>query len=131
LPSGSEGDPVLFSSGANVEERGVKVESLLIDWSGTTVAERLNSAFQLNKCTEVLAVMNIEVRHVPLEKEEVLDRCHPLIVPDPLRGLPSLTSDVQVPVVAIAPQAYVFDRIPKVLPEARVAQEAPVLVSPY
>jgi hypothetical protein len=33
LPSSSEGDPLLFTSGANIQERSFKVEPLLIVWS--------------------------------------------------------------------------------------------------
>src|SRR6266481_8844034 len=73
--------------------------------------------------------MNIGVRHVPLEKEGVLERLRaPLIVPDPLPDLPGLTSNAQVPVVAMVPQAYVLDPIPEVLPERGVPQPTPVLV---
>jgi hypothetical protein len=60
--------------------------------------------------------MNIEVHHIALEKESVLVRLlAPVIVPDPFKVLPSLTSNAQVPVVAIVAQAYVFDRIPRSL----------------
>jgi hypothetical protein len=72
--------------------------------------------------------MNIDVGHVPLEKEEVLEWCHPLIVPDPLRSFPNLTSDAQVPVVDMLPQVYVLNRIPEVFPEGGITEKAPVLV---
>jgi hypothetical protein len=73
--------------------------------------------------------MNIEVRHIPLEKEGVLDRLlTPVLIPDPLKVLPNLTSNTQVPVVAVVPQPHVLDRIPEVLPEGGVPQKAPVLI---
>jgi hypothetical protein len=117
LPSRSERNPVPFSSGADVQECGLKVEPLLIDGSGAALTERLDSAFQLNKGAKVFTVMNIGVRHVPLEKESILERLlTPVIVPDPLPDLPSLTTNAQVPVVAIVSEADVLDRIPEVLP---------------
>jgi hypothetical protein len=73
--------------------------------------------------------MNIGVRHVPLEKESVLDGLlAPVIVSDPLEVLSSPASKTYVPVVAIVPEAYVLKWIPDVLPEGGVPQKAPVLV---
>jgi len=73
--------------------------------------------------------MNIGVRHIPLEKESVLDRLlAPVIVPDPLEVLPGPASKAYVPVVAMVPQAYVLNRIPEVLPEGGIPQKAPVLI---
>jgi hypothetical protein len=73
--------------------------------------------------------MNIGVRHIPLEEEGVLDRLlAPVIVADPLKVLPNLASEADVPVVLIVLQAYVLNRVPEVLPEGRIPQETPILV---
>jgi hypothetical protein len=73
--------------------------------------------------------MNIGMRHIPLEKESVLDRLlTPIIVADPLPGFSNLASNACVPVIDVVPKPDVLDRIPKVLSEGRIPQEAPVLV---
>jgi hypothetical protein len=75
--------------------------------------------------------MNIEVHHIPLEKEAVPERLlAPVVVPYPLPVFSNLTSNAQVPVVAMVSEAYVLDRIPKVLAEGGVPQKTPVLVVP-
>ena len=129
LPACSECDPFLSASGTNIQESLLNVESLLVDRPRTTLTERLNSALQLNKRAKVLAVMNIGVRHIPLEKESVLDRLlAPVIVPDPLEVLPSPASNAYVPVVEMVSQAYVLNRIPEVLPEDGIPQKALVFI---
>jgi len=73
--------------------------------------------------------MDIDVRHVPLEEESVLDRLlAPVVIPYPLKGFPNLASDAQVPVVPMIPEADVLDGIPEILPEGGVPEKAPVLV---
>jgi hypothetical protein len=93
------------------------------------LTERLDSALQLNKRTKVFAVVDIEVHHIALKKESVLERVlPPVIVADPFKVLSSLTSNAQVPVIAMVPQPYVLDRIPEILPERWVPQKAPVFI---
>jgi hypothetical protein len=73
--------------------------------------------------------MNIEVPHIPLEKEVVLERLlAPVLVSNPLPVLSSLAANAEVPVVSVVSEADVLDRIPEVLREGRVPEEAPVLV---
>jgi len=63
----------------------------------------------------MFAVMNIGMRHIPLEEESVLDRLlAPVIVADPLPGFSNLASNACLPVIDVVPKPYVFDRIPKV-----------------
>jgi hypothetical protein len=129
LPSGSERDPVPFSFSANVKESSLKVESLFVYWPGTALTERLDSALELNKRAIVFAVMNIKVHHIPLEKEGVLERLlAPVIVSNPFPVLTGLTSNAQVPVITMVPEADVLDRIPEILAEGRVPEKAPVLI---
>ena len=48
--------------------------------------------------------MNIEVPHIPLEKEGVLERLlAPVIVSNPFKVLTRLTANAEVPVVAMVP----------------------------
>jgi hypothetical protein len=73
--------------------------------------------------------MDIDVRHVPLEEESVLDRLlAPVVIPDSLKGFPNLASKTQVPVVPMIPEADVLDGIPEILTESGVPEKAPVLV---
>jgi hypothetical protein len=73
--------------------------------------------------------MNIKVHHIPLEKEGVLERLlAPVIVSDPFPVLTGLTSNAEVPVVVMIPEADVLDRIPEILTEGGVPEKAPVLV---
>ena len=79
----------------------------------------------------MLPVVNIGVTHIPLQEESVLERVlAPVIVADPFKVLPGLTSNAQIPVVAMVPQPYVLGRIPEVLPESGVPQKTPVLLRP-
>jgi hypothetical protein len=73
--------------------------------------------------------MNIDVPHIALEKEGVLERLlAPVIVSNPFPVLTGLTSNAEVPVVTMVPEADVLNRIPEILAEGRVAEKAPVLV---
>jgi hypothetical protein len=85
LSSDSERNPVLLSSEANVQESGLKVEPLLINRPRAALTERFDSTLQLDKRAKVFAVVDIDVSHIPLEKERVLDcLLAPVIVSDPL-----------------------------------------------
>jgi hypothetical protein len=73
--------------------------------------------------------MHIDVRHIPLEKESVLDRLlTPVIISDPLPGFSNLASNACIPVIDVVPQTYVLNRIPEVLTKSGVTKKAPVLV---
>jgi hypothetical protein len=52
----------------------------------------------------------------------------PVVISDPLKGLPNLASDAQVPVVPMIPEADVLDGIPEILTEGGVPEKAPGLV---
>ena len=56
--------------------------------------------------------MNVDVPHIPLEKEGVLERLlAPVIVSNPFPVLTGLTSNAQVPVIAMVPEADVLGAI--------------------
>ena len=77
----------------------------------------------------MFAVMNIEVSHIPLEKEGVLERLlAPVVVSNPFPVLTGFTANAEVPIVFMVPEADVVDGIQKVLPEGGVPKKAPVLV---
>ena len=73
--------------------------------------------------------MDIDVRHVPLEEESVLDRLlAPVVVSNPFPVLTGLTANAEVPVFAMIPEADVLDGIPEILTEGVVPEKAPILV---
>ena len=93
------------------------------------MTERLDSTLQLNKRAHVFAVMDIDVPHVPLEKEGVLERLlAPVVVSNPLPVLTRFAANAQVPVVAMVSEADVLDGVPEILTERGVPEKAPVLV---
>jgi hypothetical protein len=53
-----------------------------------------------------------------------------IVIADLLPDLLSLSSYGEIPILCAASQWDVLDRIPEVLSEGRIAQEAPVLVFP-
>ena len=73
--------------------------------------------------------MDIDVRHVPLEEESVLDRLlAPVVVSNPFPVLTGLTANAEVPIVPMIPEADVLDGIPEILTEGGIPEKAPVLV---
>ena len=75
--------------------------------------------------------MSVEVDHVSLQEESVPERLlSPVVVPDPLPVLPNLASNAQVPVIVVASQADIFDRIPGVVAVGGIPQKTPVLGIP-
>src|SRR6266478_4901801 len=66
VSAGSELDPVPITSRSDFEECGLEIQSLLVDWPRAADAVRIQPAFQLHERANVLAVVNVEIKHVPL-----------------------------------------------------------------
>src|SRR5882762_1729005 len=66
LSAGSELDPIPIISHSDFDECGLEIQFLFVDWSRATDAVRIQPAFQLHERANVLAVVNVEIKHVPL-----------------------------------------------------------------
>jgi hypothetical protein len=73
--------------------------------------------------------VEVDVQHVPLEEESVLERLlAPVVVSNPFPVLTGLTANAEVPVVTMVPEGDVLNGIPEILTEGGVPEKAPVLV---
>src|SRR6267154_1830686 len=66
MSAGPELDPVPIISRSDFEECGLEIQLLFVDWPRAADAVRIQPAFQLHKRAHVLAVVNVNVKHVPL-----------------------------------------------------------------
>jgi hypothetical protein len=77
----------------------------------------------------VLAVMNVEIKHVPLIETAVHERLSaPVVVSDLFPDVACLTADGEEPVVPARSQTYVFNRVPKILSLSRIGKKTPIVV---
>src|SRR6266568_177083 len=70
----SELDPVPFIPRSDFEECRLEIQLLFVDRSRTTDAIGIQSAFELHEGANVLAVMNVEIKHVPFVEIAVHER---------------------------------------------------------
>src|SRR5882724_1005526 len=90
LSAGSELDPVPLISRSDFEKCGLEIQFLFVDWPRAADAVRIQPAFQLHERAHVLAVVNVEIKRVPLVKIAVHER---LLTPVVVSNLfPHLTS---------------------------------------
>src|SRR5882672_7171450 len=66
MSAGSELDPVPIISRSDFEECGLEIQFLLVDRPRAADAVRIQPAFQLHERANVLAVVNVKIKHVPL-----------------------------------------------------------------
>src|SRR5712691_3050419 len=129
MSPGSELDPVAFIPRSDFEKCCLEIELFFVDWSRTTDAVRVQAAFELNERANVLAVMNVEIKHVPFVEIAVHGRLlAPVVVSDLFPNLASFATHGQEPVIPSGPQTNVFDGVPKVLPLGRINEKTPVIV---
>src|SRR5882672_8433162 len=74
LSAGPELDPVPIISRSDFEECGLDIQFLFVDWPRTTDAVRIQPAFYFDKRPDMLAVVNVKVKHVPLVEIAVHER---------------------------------------------------------
>src|SRR5262245_7345728 len=120
-------------AGCSVEfqETCLEIEFLFVDGPGTGETKRVDPTLQFEKRADVLAVMKIEVRHVPLVEVPIHERLlSPIVIAYLLPHVSDLATDCHVPIFSVAAQRDVFDRIPEILTKARIAQKGPVLIFP-
>src|ERR1700688_2254591 len=90
---GSELYPVTFIPRCDFEKCCLEVELLFVDRSRTTGAVRIQTAFELDKRANVLAVMNVKIKHVPFVEIGVHERLlAPVIVSDLFPNLARFTA---------------------------------------
>src|SRR5260370_33609135 len=107
------------------------MQLLFIDRPRAACSERLNATLELNKRSNMLAIVRVDSQHVALEKKAIPEwLLSPVVVAGLLPDFSRFSTERQKPIVGIATQRDVFDGVPEVLPEASVAQKTPVLILP-
>src|SRR5260370_6997756 len=129
MSPGSALDPVAFIPHSDFEKCCLKIELLFVDRSRTTDSVRIQAAFELDERPNVLAVMNVEIKHVPFIEIGVHETLlAPVVVSDLFPNLASFATHGQEPVIPTWPQTNVFDGVPKLLPLSRISEKTPVIV---
>src|ERR1700739_858746 len=129
LPADSKLDRSPRRCAANLEKTCLEVKFFLIDWTRPPRTPRVNTALQLDECSDVRTIMDIEIGHVSLIEIAIpIGRIAPVVVSYLLPDFAGFATHGHVPIIATPVERDVFDRIPKVFSEIRILQEAPVLV---
>src|SRR6266404_2122263 len=93
LSAGPELDPVPIISRSDFEECGLEIQLLFVDWSRAADAVRIQTTFQLHERANVLSVVNVNVKHVPLVEIAVHEwLLAPVVVSNLFPNLASFTS---------------------------------------
>ncbi len=109
----------------------MKVELLFVDRTRAANPIGVQAALQLDECTNVLAIVNVEIEHVSFIEVSVhVGLLSPAVVSDLLPDLSGFSSNRHEPVIDSAAKPDVFDRVPKFLTQGRVPQETPIFVFP-
>src|SRR5216683_2510289 len=129
MSPGSDLDPVAFIPCSGFEKCCLEIEFFFVDRSRTTDAVRVQTGFELDERPNVLAVMNVEIKHVPFIEIGVHERLlAPVVVSDLFPNLASFTAYGKEPVIPVRAQTNVFDGVPKLLPLSRISEKTPVIV---
>src|SRR5882724_6359496 len=93
VPPGSELDPVAFLTRSDFEKCCLEIELFFVDRPWSTDAIRIETAFELDERANVLAVMNVEIKHVPFVEIAVHERLlAPVVVSDLFPNLASFAA---------------------------------------
>src|SRR5258707_2689878 len=126
---GSELDPVVFIPRSDFKKCCLEIELFFVDRSRTTDTVRIQTAFELDERANVLAVMNVEIKHVAFVEIAVHERLlAPVVISDLLPNLASFATDGQEPIIPTGPQTNIFDGVPKLLPLSRISEKTPVII---
>src|ERR1700751_5426770 len=129
MSSSSELDPVVFIPCSDFEKCCLKIEPLFVNRSRTADTIGIQTAFEFDERANVLAVTNVEIKHVAFVEVAVHERLlAPVVVSNLLPNLACFATDGQEPVIPTGPQTNIFDGVPKLLPLRRVVQKTPVVV---
>src|SRR5216684_946313 len=83
MSPGSELDPVTFIPRSDFEKCRLEIELFFVDRPWSTDAIRIETTFELHERANVLAVMNVEIKHVPFVEIGVHERLlAPVVVSD-------------------------------------------------
>src|ERR1700693_1019 len=100
LSASSELDPVPVISRSDFEKCGLEIQLLFVDWPRAADAVRIQTAFQLHERANVLAVVNVKIKHVPLVQITVHERLlAPVVVSNLFPGLPGFASHGEEPAI--------------------------------
>src|SRR5207244_837153 len=98
LSAGSELDPVPIISRSDFEKCGLEIQFLFVDRPRAADAVRIQPAFQLHERANVLAVVNVKIKHVPLVEIAVHERLlAPVVVSNLFPNLASFAAHGEEP----------------------------------
>src|SRR6266436_61538 len=122
-------NPLPFISCSDFEKCRLEIQLLFVDRSRSTDTIRIETAFEFHERANLLAVMNVEIEHVPFVEIGVHESLlAPVVVSDLFPNLASFAAHGQEPVIPIGPQTNVFDGVPELLPLSRRSEKTPVIV---
>src|SRR6266478_3090843 len=129
MPADSHLNPLPFISCSDFEECRLEIQLLFVDRSWSTDAIRIETTFEFHERANVIAVMNVEIKHVPFVEIGVHERLlAPVVVSDLFPNLASFAAHGKEPVIPVRAQTNVFDGVPKLLPLSRISEKTPVIV---
>src|SRR5882724_8857810 len=131
LPARPNFDPVTGSGGTQFQKRRLKIEFLFVYRTWTALTEGVQPTLELKERANAFAEVKVQRERVPLIEVPVHEGLlTPVVVSDLLPDLTSFSADRQVPIIRVFAESNVFDLIPRIPSETRVAQKAPILVFP-
>src|SRR5712664_2646819 len=74
MPTDSHLNPLPFSSCSDFEECRLEIQLFFVDRSWSTDAIRIETTFEFHERANVIAVMNVEIKHVPFVEIGVHER---------------------------------------------------------
>src|SRR5882757_8287995 len=129
MSAGSELDPVPIISRSDFEKCGLEIQLLFVDRPRAADAVRIQTAFQLHERANVVAVVKVKIKHVPLVEIAVHERLlAPVVVSDLFPNLASFATHGQEPILPAGPQTNIFDGVPKLLPLTRISLKTRVII---
>src|SRR6266550_8330674 len=100
LSAGPKLNPVPIISHSDFDECGLEIQFLFVDWPRAADTVRIQPAFQLHERAHVLAVVNVNVKHVPLVEIAVHEwLLAPVVVSNLFPNLTSFASQGEEPVL--------------------------------
>jgi hypothetical protein len=128
-PAGAQRNRSLSPRISDLQESGLKVELLFVNWPWTTDPKRIDTTFQFYEGPEMLSEVGVKMEHVPLIEIGVPKRVlSPIVVSNLLPDFARLTANGEEPIVTPLSKADIFERVPEILTLGRIRKKTPVLV---
>src|SRR5258705_10454138 len=107
----------------------MEIELFCVDRSRTTDAIRIETTFEFHERANVLAIVDVEIEHVPFIEIAVHERLlAPVVVSDLFPSLASFATHGEEPIIPTGSQTNIFDGIPKLLPLSWISEKTRVIL---